>query len=199
MEKNSIKNTAGLICFYAAITVLGMLILSLLAHINFLKEAMYIYYYRMLCYVGIASGLLLLALFVFCFALGNTRRRFHVLRSNAIISALIISTLFSALFVTAGPMPIDRSYSIFSIADMYEHPDKIYTAEEIELAFTEKYIARNQATKRRIEEQKSIGNIEETDGGYRITEKGMRLIEAMRLVEAFYPADEKRTIYPGWE
>jgi hypothetical protein len=104
--------------------------------------------------------------------------------------------LFAMLFVSAGPMPMDRSYSIFVIADMYENPDKVYTAEEIEQAFIEKYILKNEATKRRINEQKSIGNIEESNGGYRISEKGKRLIRIMRFVESNYPVDEKETLYP---
>jgi hypothetical protein len=196
MENDSIKNAAVLLCFYMGLAVLEMLTLSLFAHINFLKEMVYIYYYRMLCYIGTASGLLLLILFVLRFKLAGIGRCFHVLRLNSIIAASLISTFFSAFFVTMGPMPIDRSYTIFSIAAMYEEPDKVYTAEDIEQAFIERYIIRNQATQRRIEEQKRIGNIEEIDDGYRITEKGKRLIEMMRLVEKFYPADEKRMLYP---
>jgi hypothetical protein len=69
----------------------------------------------------------------------------------------------------------------------------------IEQNFIEKFIQRNEATKRRIEEQESIGNIEQVAGGYSITDKGKRLIEIMRFVESLYPADEKRTIYPGWQ
>jgi hypothetical protein len=194
MEGSSIKNTITQLCFYAVITVLEMLVLSIFAHINFLKDAVYIYYYRMLYYTGIASAILFALLLVVHFVRKRNKRFLNI---PVILSAIIISALFTALFVTAGPMPIDRSYSIFSIADMYEHSDRVYSAEEIEQAFMNQYIVQNEATKRRIEEQKSIGNIEETDeGGYRITEKGQRLIKTLRLVETFYPADEKRTLYP---
>jgi hypothetical protein len=196
MVRGSIKKTAGLLCFYAAMAILEMLVLSFLARANFLKDAVYIYYYRMLYYVGLTSGLLLLMSLVARLLSGAVGGRLRVPGFPALLSALIIATLFAALFVTAGPMPIDRSYTVFSIADMYEQADKSYTAAEIERAFVEKYIARDQATQRRIEEQKSIGNIEETSDGYRITEKGKRLIEMMRLVEAFYPADEKGVLYP---
>jgi hypothetical protein len=47
-----------------------MLVLSFLARVNFLKDAVYIYYYRMLYYVGLTSGFLLLASFAVRHMLG---------------------------------------------------------------------------------------------------------------------------------
>jgi hypothetical protein len=179
-----------------------MIILSFFAHVNILKNIVYIYYYRML-YYAIIVNIILLALLLILHVLlrkaAKAKTMFLVLQPTGIISGVIISFLFSALFITMGPMPIDRSYSIFSIADMYENHNKIYSQEEIEQNFIENFIQRNEATKRRIKEQESIGNIEQVAGGYSITDKGKRLIEIMRFVESLYPADEKRTIYPGWQ
>jgi predicted transcriptional regulator len=149
--------------------------------------------------INIILLILLFALYGLSIKAPKTKMIFLVLQPTGIISGVIISFLFSALFITMGPMPIDRSYSIFIIADMYENPDKVFSQEEIERVFKEKYIQKNEATKRRIEEQKSIGNIEQVMGGYSITKKGRRLIEIMRFVELLYPVDEKRTLYPEWQ
>jgi hypothetical protein len=183
------------ILYYSSLVLVGMLALSLLAHINPLKHIIYIYYYRMLCYVFITGTFIFVILVVF-YIIFSRKKKSILFKPDLFIPGVIIFLLFAAFFVTAGPMPMDRSYSIFVIADMYENPDKVYTAQEIEQTFMEKYILKNEATRRRIEEQKSIGNIEEIDGGYRISEKGKRLIKMMRFVESMYPVDEKRTLYP---
>jgi hypothetical protein len=186
---------------YAVITVIGMGLLSALAHLHILRNAVYIYYYRMLYYAVIAHTLMLAvyALGQLIFARGK-KAASGALSPVTFISGLIISALFCALFITAGPMPMDRSYSIYSVAEMSQHPDQVYSREEIEDAFYKGYILQNGATFRRIQEQLSIGNFEKVgENQYRITDKGRRLIAIMRLVEKFYPVDEKRTLYPGSE
>jgi hypothetical protein len=199
---NTHKEISKIIRLIAAgggLTVAHMLLLSLLMHINFLRDAVYIFYYRCLYYTFILSAVLLAVLFGVKLLAERNGRTFHMLAADVILSSAVISTLFTALFVTAGLMPMDRSYSIYSVVDMYEHPEMVYSEDDVQAAFINGYIIRNQAAKRRLEEQVSIGNIEETDGGYRIGEKGARLIDLFRLIEKFYPTDEKRTLYPQYE
>ena len=68
---------------------------------------------------------------------------------------------------------------------------------EIKQQFIAGYIEETQESQKRIEEQVYIGNMEETDGGYSITEKGVRLIKLMRYVEMIFPVPDKNSIYPN--
>lgn len=108
-----------------------------------------------------------------------------------------LATLFMSLFFSLGPMTIERSYTVFSLADMAEHPTVVYSPEEIKNRFIEGYIEGAQESQKRIDEQVYIGNMEETDGGYQITEKGVRLIKLMRFVESIFPVPDENSIYPN--
>ena len=182
-----------MILAYAIIAIVGMVLLSVFSHINFLREIVHIFYYRMLYYAIIIHILLLAIYGVVYLAVVKIRTFFS---TNVVFSGLIISALFSFLFITAGPMTIDRSYTIFSIAYMYEHPERIYSQQDIEDTFWQEYIINKQGMRRRLDEQLSIGNIERVEEGYRITSSGKRMIEFMRFVEVFFPVDERRTIFP---
>lgn len=79
---------------------------------------------------------------------------------------------------------------------MTDHAEAVYTAEDIKTQFIEGYIEEAQENQKRINEQVAIGNIEETNGRYRITEKGKRLVGVFRLVEKVFPVPDKNSIYP---
>lgn len=106
------------------------------------------------------------------------------------------STVFMALFFSLGLMSIERSYTVYSLADMAEHADKIYSTKDIEQQFINGYVLGTDASKKRITEQLYIGNLEEIDGGYRITKKGKNLIGFFRFIEKIFPVPDKSSIYP---
>lgn len=108
-----------------------------------------------------------------------------------------ISTLVMALFFSLGPMPIERSYTIYSLADMADHSNTIYSAEDIKTQFIEGYIEEANESQKRIDEQVYIGNLEEVPNGYRITEKGKHLIKLFRVIETVFPVPDKNSIYPN--
>ena len=108
-----------------------------------------------------------------------------------------LSTLAMALFLALGPMPIERSYTIYSLAEMADSEKDVYSAGEIKTQFIEGFIEEANESQKRIDEQVYIGNLEQTDEGYRITAKGQRLIKLMRLVESIFPVPDKTCIYPN--
>ena len=116
---------------------------------------------------------------------------------SSLIRCIGLSTLFMALFLSLGPMPIERSYTIFSLADMSENPDMIYTSEEIKEQFIEGYIEDAGESQKRIDEQVYIGNLEEIEDGYRITTKGKQLISLFRFIEYIFPVPDENSIYPN--
>lgn len=109
----------------------------------------------------------------------------------------VASVLFMALFFSLGPMTIERSYTIYSLADMTDHAEQSYTAEEVKRQFIEGYIEGADASQKRLDEQVAIGNVEMTDGKYHISEKGKSLVRLFRVVEAVFPVPDESSIYPN--
>lgn len=116
---------------------------------------------------------------------------------SAAVMCVGLSTLLMALFFSLGPMTIERSYSIYSLADMTDHADVVYSAEDIKHQFIDGYIEGANESQKRLDEQVAIGNLEEVDGGYKISEKGIRLVKIFRLVEAIFPVPDENSIYPN--
>lgn len=119
------------------------------------------------------------------------------LELSSVVMCVGLSTLAMAVFLSLGPMPIERSYTIYSLAEMTDSEKDVYTYEEIKDQFIEGFIEEAGESQKRIDEQVYIGNLEETDGGYRITAKGERLIQLMRFVESIFPVPDRTCIYPN--
>ena len=151
------------------------------------------YLYRLLAYDAIACVVLLAVLVPVVVKRGSV----FGLELSSVVMCVGLSTLAMAVFLSLGPMPIERSYTIFSLADMAEEPETELTTEEMKAQFINGFVEEAGETQKRIDEQVYIGNLEETDGGYQITAKGQRLIKLMRLVENIFPVPDETCIYPN--
>ena len=151
------------------------------------------YLYRLLAYDAIACVVLLAVLVPVTVKRGSL----FGLELSSVVMCVGLSTLAMAVFLSLGPMPIERSYTIYSLADMTDHADKVYSYEDIKDQFIEGYIEGANESQKRLDEQVAIGNLEEIDGGYRITAKGQRLVWVFRLVESIFPVPDENSIYPN--
>lgn len=181
-------------CFFVCLVSITIIILtiSLLLHTDFLAEQR-AFLYRLLMIDAICC---VLCITVYTCIYLCKKQVFGLPFSTSIL-CVGISTLFIALFLSLGPMPIERSYTIYSLVDMYEHADTIYSAEDIKKQFIEGYVEGANESQKRIDEQVYIGNLQEVSGGYQITDKGKRLVEMFRLVETIFPVPDKNSIYPN--
>lgn len=125
----------------------------------------------------------------------NASQRFGVLDIDELYIGL--STVFMCLFFTLDPMVIERSYTVYSLADTTDHSDTVYSAKDIKTQFIEGYIEKANESQKRIEEQVSIGNLEEVPGGSRITEKGKNLVKLFRFIETIFSVPNENSIYPN--
>ncbi len=151
------------------------------------------YLYRLLAFDAIACVVLLAVLVPVVVKRGSV----FGLELSSVVMCVGLSTLAMAVFLSLGPMPIERSYTIFSLADMAEEPETVLTTEEMKAQFINGFVEEAGETQKRIDEQVHIGNLEAVDGGYRITAKGQRLIKLMRLVESVFPVPDETCIYPN--
>ena len=174
------------LCVLIAVAVAFLLRTSLLAG----QKA---FLYRLLMLDAIACVVLLAITVPVVVKRGNL----FGLELSSVVMCVGLSTLLMAVFLSLGPMPIERSYTIFSLADMAEKPETALTTEEMKEQFINGFIEEAGETQKHIDEQVYIGNLEETDGGYRITAKGQRLIKLMRLVESVFPVPDETCIYPN--
>lgn len=110
------------------------------------------------------------------------------------VMCIALAGLFMCIFFALGPMTIERSYTVYSLAYMADY-DEVCSYEEIRDQFITGYVDGG-ATKMRIEEQVSVGNLEQVGDEYKITEKGKTLIQLLRFVESIFPAPNTRSIYP---
>lgn len=152
------------------------------------------YLYRLLTFDAIACVVLLVVLVPVSVKRGDL----FGLGMSSVVMCVGLSTLLMALFFSLGPMPIERSYTIYSLAEMTDSDKEVYSAEEIKKQFIEGFVEEANESQKRIDEQVYIGNLEKTDnGGYGITPKGKRLIKLMRLVESIFPVPDETCIYPN--
>lgn len=181
---------SAVICIVCCIFIAA--IVALLLRTPFLAEQK-AFLYRLLVMTALSCALLLVASIL----LYIRRETFWGLSFSASVLCIGLSTLVMAVFFSLGPMTIERSYTIYSLAYMADHTDETYTAEEIKTQFIEGYIEGARESQKRIDEQVYIGNMEETAGGYRITPKGRRLIELFRTIETVFPVPDQNSIYPN--
>ncbi len=147
-----------------------------------------------LLFMTVVCCLVLLVISVILFLKKETR---WDLSFSTCVLNIGLSTVVMALFFSLGPMTIERSYTIYSLSDMTDHANVVYTAEDIKKQFVEGYIEGANESQKRIDEQVYIGNLKETLGGYQVTEKGKNLIRLFRIVEAVFPVPDKNSIYPN--
>lgn len=177
----------ALLCVFIAVGVAIILRTTLLANQT-------VYLYRLLGITAICFIILVAVSIIVCVKAKKVPLGMTLPETLLCIAA---STLLMTLFFTLAPMTIERSYTIYSLADMTDNADVVYTAEDIKTQFIEGYIEGANESQKRIDEQVNIGNLEEVDGGYRISGKGKRTIGLFRLIETIFPVPDENSIYPN--
>lgn len=171
------KNILKQLALCASCGIIDLVLFGLLLRMSLFKDIT-IYYYRIL-YLVMVITVISLALFIF------HQCAMYYYRDS-----------FMCLFFSIDPMVIERSYTIFSLADMTDHADTVYSAEDIKTQFIEGYIEGDNESQKRIDEQVSIGNVAKVSGGYQI-KKGKSLVEFFRFIEVIFPVPDKNSIYPN--
>lgn len=170
---------------------IGIMVAILLRTSLWIEQKAYLYRLLMLTFL---CCIVIFALTIFVF---SRRTEIFGISFSVMTLSIIASALFMSLFFALGPMTIERSYTVFSLADMSETPDTVCSAEEIKERFINGYLNEANESQKRIDEQVYVGNMEEVEGGYRITDKGERLIKLMRFVEMIFPVPDQNSIYPN--
>lgn len=183
-----IKKVGKIVGIYAAIYLLCSVLFVLLFHTPVLK-CMEVLMYRGIAFI-LMAGIVAAVLMFLC------KRKWKKLFDfkDVILMFLGFCSVNMVLF-TLIPVTVERSVSVFTLSYMEENPGA-YTVENMEKIFQEKYVCEFQAFDKRFTEQIVSGNVDETEDGYVLNERGKFVVKFFRTVSAMFGTDE-RLIYPN--
>ncbi|MBT8530910.1 hypothetical protein G6708_07990 [Polynucleobacter paneuropaeus] len=116
-------------------------------------------------------------------------------KKTCIFSLLLLQDIALIFFMTLIlnwfiygliPFNVSRSNSIIILKFMYDNQNNLISKNEIKLFTQKKYFEEYDAIGVRIEEQLKSGNIEEINGKYFITPKGIFVANLMLFISNFY-------------
>lgn len=139
-----------------------------------------VYFYRGTALIVLWGVLLLAAILLM---------RMHIFKLLGIKDAICIVCLFCCINMvvfTLVPVTVERSVSVFLLAQMDANNTHVYSEDEMGTLLKEDYIDKNGAVQKRCEEQIATGSIKQKDGGYIITAKGQAIVRLFRLVSGLY-------------
>lgn len=108
------------------------------------------------------------------------------------ISAFAVSLSFNICFLVLFPVTVDRSVTVFLLSTLEQRQQSGMAAAELQQAFIDGYVVDMGAVERRIDEQRTSGNVVVApDGKVRLTRQGERFMAFSRLVERLFGTDPR--------
>ncbi|WP_336490484.1 hypothetical protein [Methylobacterium nigriterrae] len=117
-------------------------------------------------------------------------------RRRDALGACILSLALNLGFLVLLPVTVDRSISVFVLAEMAAHPDEAYTAERMRGVFEKRYLGEYRQIDRRLQEQAASGNVRASGDAYVITPQGRAFIRLSRLVANAFRTDPRFVTAP---
>lgn len=187
-RKQRLKRLAKVVGIYILVYVVSTIFFVALFHTP-LFESMEVLMYRGIAFILITG--------IFATCLMSLARRFQksLLDVKDIILMFCMYCCVNMVLFTLIPVTVERSVSVFTLSYMMEN-QKAYTVEEMEEIFNEKYVQEFDAFDKRFTEQIVSGNVEETETGYIINDRGIFTVKFFRVVSKLFDTDQ-RLIYPN--
>jgi hypothetical protein len=182
----AIRLMAALAAFHIAAVAL-CLALFLAASAAGLFGDVSILFYRGLAVLAAVAPVLLLGLILL------VRRPWasRLLSARDAVGATLVAVSLNLTFFVLGPVTVDRSVSVFMLSRLAEAPSPL-TAEELRLAFAERYVGEWDQVGRRLREQMASGNIDRSsDDHYRLTAQGRSFMRTARFISRVFGGDPR--------
>lgn len=187
-KKQQLKRLVKMVGIYALVYVVSTIFFVALFHTP-LFQGMEVLMYRGIVFIIITG--------IFAACLMGIARKFckSLLDMKDIVLMFCMYCSINMVLFTLIPVTVERSVSVFTLSYMMEN-QKTYTVEEMEEIFNEKYVQEFGAFDKRFKEQIVSGNVEETEDGYIINERGIFTVKFFRVVSKLFDTDQ-RLIYPN--
>ncbi len=143
-----------------------------------------ILFYRGLLLCGVSAVLLGLLLTA-------ANRYLKTMESATIIAAVAISLSFNLVFLIVLPVTIDRSVSVFMLAEIEARQASAPDTAQLEDGFVQHYVHDMRQIDRRVHEQALSGNITVSDGKIQLTSRGRRFLDLARLLARLFRTDPR--------
>lgn len=156
------------------ILVYSLLFLSLF-HADIFHDVAF--FYRGIFYISVASILLYISLVRI--------KTYASLQSSSIAAIVIAFFCTHVVFFTLVPVTLDRSVSIFLLQYMNAN-GAASTKKQMEEVLIDGFILKGDAVGKRMIEQEQTGSIRPDAGGWRITPRGVWLVNAYRVIGALF-------------
>jgi hypothetical protein len=143
-----------------------------------------ILFYRGLLLCFLSAALLGALLFV-------ASRRLRAIEPVAIIAAVALSLSANLMFLIVLPVTIDRSISVFLLAEIDAHRTSPLSTAELQDAFVRHYVRDMRQIDRRVREQTLSGTISTDGGRIRLTPRGERFLVLARFLSGPFRTDPR--------
>jgi len=114
---------------------------------------------------------------------------------------LLIFTIFCCVgmvFFTHVPVTAERSISVFVLGSMADEPGRVFSEQDMENLFIDRYVKDFGAFGKRFHEQIVTGTVKEENNGYMITDRGKALMKFYDFIANSFHID-KKLIHPSVE
>jgi hypothetical protein len=175
----------SVIVFWHALLFLGGTVFFLLMFRSTLFSDLVLFYRGII--LIFLTGIVLTAVF---YLILRSKYRGNLTFRDLIISLLLMTSV-NIVFFTHVPVTADRSVTIFVLGYMNSNPEKVYTKNELEDVFIDKYIDENDGMDKRSYEQVVSGNINEVDEGFKLTRRGKLLIKLYIMIADLFDLEKK--------
>ena len=156
---------------------------TILFWVGFLQQIS-ILFYRGLVLIAIAA--------VFCFfVLLLASRKWPTWKPRDAVSACGFACGVAVCLLLVLPVTIDRSVTVFILAQMAARPDRSFTPAEMRSIFADVYLGRYQQIDRRLEEQEISGNVARDGAGFHITPQGLAFVRFARVLSTTFQTDPR--------
>ncbi len=144
---------------------------------------MSILFYRGLILCALSAALVMAAM-----TLLRRWRRFDL---ATIVAAGALSLSFNICFLIVLPVTLDRSISVFMLAQIEQHQNEALDERRITDIFVQKYVGDMRQMERRVAEQTASGNVVTVDGQIRLTDQGRRFLALSRTLARLFGTDPR--------
>ena len=115
----------------------------------------------------------------------------RLLSARDAVAATLLAVSLNLTFFVLGPVTVDRSVSVFMLSRLAEARAPL-TAEDLRLAFAERYLDEWDQVGRRLREQIASGNVDRSsDDRYRLTAQGRSFIRTAQIISRVFGGDPR--------
>lgn len=120
---------------------------------------------------------------------------FKIISKKDILIICLLSFILNNFIYALIPFNTSRSVSVMIVGYLYNNKDRNISYKELDEFIYKLYFLDEKAVRRRINEQLKIGNIEQVEDKYKLTEKGIVTVNFMNVVTKMFNTQQNYIRY----